>query len=279
MRKETLPVLARPRAEIEQRLLERIALERDLQKRPQNSMRDVQAYLAASGKWRDYNLELIKRYVNDPSLYAEYDTSTTGSYVEAEGLSAGHILALQLSVNQQITMLESIVGRLELMDEVAADRSGSSLSLDRSKIFVVHGHDEGALQATARFLKTIGLEPIVLGEQPDQGLTIIEKFEACASEVGFAVALLTPDDLGGAAADEVQKTRARQNVIFELGYFVGALGRGRACLLRRGQVEIPSDLAGVIYTDFDHPREGWKVKLARELKAAGMHFDASKVSA
>ena len=137
---------------------------------------------------------------------------------------------------------------------------------DRSKVFVVHGHDEGALQAMARFLEKIGLQTIVLREQPDQGLTTIEKFEASASEVGFAVVLLTPDDLGGAVAAPEQAARARQNVIFELGYFVGRLGRGRACFLRKGEVEIPSDLVGVIYTDMDHPAEGWKVKLARELK-------------
>jgi predicted nucleotide-binding protein len=64
-----------------------------------------------------------------------------------------------------------------------------------------------------------------------------------------------------------------------LGYFAGSLGRGRACLLRKGNVEIPSDLFGIIYTDFDHPVEGWKVKLARELKAAGFKFDADKVLA
>ena len=149
----------------------------------------------------------------------------------------------------------------------------------RASIFVVHGHDEGALQAMARFLGTIGLEAIVLREQPDQGRTIIEKFEACASEVGFAVALLTPDDLGGPVAASEQVARARQNVIFELGYFVGRLGRGRACLLRKGDIEIPSDLFGVIYTDFDHPAEGWKVKLARELTAAGFKLDADKALA
>jgi predicted nucleotide-binding protein len=192
---------------------------------------------------------------------------------------ATFVSRLKVSVKKQTARLESFIERLELIGEFPGAAPAATSSRDHSKIFVVHGHDEGALQATARFLKTIGLEPIILREQPDQGLTIIEKFEACASEVGFAVALLTPDDLGGAAADEKQKTRARQNVIFESGYFVGALGRGRACLLRRGQVEIPSDLAGVIYTDFDHPGEGWKVKLARELKAAGMHFDVSKVSA
>ena len=147
----------------------------------------------------------------------------------------------------------------------------------RSKVFVVHGHDEGASEGVARFLEKIGLDAIVLREQPDRGRTVIEKFEACARKVGFAVVLLTPDDLGGAASTADQMARARQNVIFELGYFAGSLGRGRACLLRKGQVEIPSDLFGVIYTDFDHPSEGWKVKLARELKAAEFDFDDAKV--
>jgi predicted nucleotide-binding protein len=65
-------------------------------------------------------------------------------------------------------------------------------------------------------------------------------------------------------------------VVFELGYFAGKLGRGRTCLLRKGNVDIPSDLYGVIYSEMD-PAEGWKRKLARELKAAGFDFDAEKV--
>jgi predicted nucleotide-binding protein len=95
-------------------------------------------------------------------------------------------------------------------------------------------------------------------------------------QVGFAVVLLTPDDLGGPASAPTQAARARQNVIFELGYFVGKLGRGRACLLRKEKVEIPSDLYGVIYTDMDEA-DGWKLKLVKELKAAGLDFDANKV--
>jgi predicted nucleotide-binding protein len=108
--------------------------------------------------------------------------------------------------------------------------------------------------------------------------TRIEKFIDSAREVGFAVVLLTPDDLGGVATDEAQKSRARQNVIFELGYFVGSLGRGRACLLRKGEVEIPSDLFSVAYTTIDSGN-GWKIDLARELKDAGFKFDADKVLA
>jgi predicted nucleotide-binding protein len=143
------------------------------------------------------------------------------------------------------------------------------------KVFIVHGHDDAALQAVARFLEKLRLEAIVLREQPDQGRTIIEKFEDYASEVGFAVVLLTPDDLAGAAATPSQTSRARQNVIFELGYFVGKLGRGRACLLRKGEVEIPSDLYGVIYSEMD-AGEGWKLKLAREFAAAKLDFDGGK---
>lgn len=146
--------------------------------------------------------------------------------------------------------------------------------LSRHKVFVVHGHDDAAREAMARFLEKIELEAIILHEQPDQGLTIIEKFEAYAGQVGFAVVLLTPDDVVGSPA--ASATRARQNVIFELGYFVGKLGRGRACLLRKGDVEIPSDLYGVIYTDLD-AAGGWKIRLVQELKAAGLVFDANKV--
>ncbi len=144
------------------------------------------------------------------------------------------------------------------------------------KVFVVHGHDEGAVVAMARFLEKIEIEPIVLQEQPDQGFTIIEKFETYAKQVGFAVVLLTPDDLGGSASASSQSARARQNVIFELGYFVGKLGRGRACLLRKGEIEIPSDLYGVIYTEMDAGK-GWKLKLAKELKAAEIPFNQTKV--
>jgi predicted nucleotide-binding protein len=145
-----------------------------------------------------------------------------------------------------------------------------------SKVFVVHGRDEAAQQLVARFLEQLGLEAIILHERPDQGRTIIEKFETCANEAGFAVVLLTPDDIAQAGTSPQQVSRARQNVIFELGYFAGKLGRGRACLLRKGDVEIPSDLYGVIYTELD-AAGGWKMKLFREMKAAGLDVDANRM--
>jgi predicted nucleotide-binding protein len=180
---------------------------------------------------------------------------------------------------KEIVKLESIRDRLDLYPDpptrTEAARDATVLH-DLTKVFVVHGHDEAALQVVARFLEQLELEAIVLREEPDAGRTIIEKFEDCATDVSFAVVLLTPDDLGGPATAPAQVARARQNVIFELGYFAGKLGRGRACLLRKGEVEIPSDLYGVIYKDMD-AAEGWKLKLVRELNAAGLDFDPRKL--
>jgi predicted nucleotide-binding protein len=175
---------------------------------------------------------------------------------------------------RSISLLQLAIRTLEddIADQEKSDQPTSAPS--KNKVFVVHGHDETALQGVARFLEQLGLEAIVLREQPDQGRATIEKFEHYAARVGFAVVLLTPDDIGTSSVT-ASAARARQNVIFELGYFSGKLGRGRACLLRKGDVEIPSDLYGVIYTDLD-ATGGWKIKLVQELKAAGLEFDANK---
>ncbi len=170
------------------------------------------------------------------------------------------------------TLQEDIAEEAERDDQTAIV---GVQTISSNKVFVVHGHDDGAKEQLARWLEKLGLETIILHEQPDQGRTIIEKFEAYAGQVGFAVVLLTPDDIGAAKADAGQHFRARQNVIFELGFFAGKLGRGKTCLLRKGDVEIPSDLYGVIYSELD-ANEGWKMKLVKEMKAAGVDFDANK---
>jgi predicted nucleotide-binding protein len=143
-----------------------------------------------------------------------------------------------------------------------------------NRVFIVHGHDGEAREAVARFLSSVGLDPIILHEKPNEGRTLIEKFEA-HGDVSFAVVLLTPDDFGGAAGGE-PKARARQNVILELGYFVGRLGRDRVCALRRGEIDLPSDYVGVAYEELDE-KGAWKVALARELDAAGQTIDWNKV--
>ena len=118
--------------------------------------------------------------------------------------------------------------------------------------------------------------PIVLQDQPDAGHTIFEKFEHHA-KVEFAIALVTPDDLGGSQkTPQDAKPRARQNVLFELGYFLGKLGRRRVCMLYKEGVELPSDYLGVLYITMDYRGE-WKRKLAREMQNAGLQVDLNKV--
>ena len=143
-----------------------------------------------------------------------------------------------------------------------------------NKIFIVHGHDEGARESVARYLEHLGFQPIILHEQANRGRTVIEKVEA-NSDVSFAVVLLTPDD-EGCVKGGATEPRARQNVLLELGYFIGRLGRERVCALKRGVVEIPSDFAGVVWEAMDGGA-GWKQALGRELAAAGHEIDWNKV--
>ena len=140
----------------------------------------------------------------------------------------------------------------------------------------MHGHDEEAKLTVARFIENIGLIPIILHERPNEGKTIIEKFES-NSDVCFAIVLLTPDDFCGKQNIDVQefKYRARQNVIFELGFFIGKVGRDKVCALVKGEVERPSDYDGIVYVGLD-PNGGWKMLLAREMKAAGLDIDLNK---
>lgn len=149
-------------------------------------------------------------------------------------------------------------------------------SMDKSKVFIVHGHDDAAKQAVARFVEKIGLEAIILHEQASSGKTIVEKIEA-NSNVGFAIVLYTPCDEGRPKGEENQlKPRARQNVIFEHGYLIGKIGRKNVCHLFKSGVETPSDIEGLVYAQMD-AGDGWKYTVAKEMKACGYDIDLNKI--
>jgi predicted nucleotide-binding protein len=151
---------------------------------------------------------------------------------------------------------------------------GCGAKLESRRVFLVHGHDDGSREAVARFLERIQFEPIILHEQANRGRTVIEKVEA-HGDVKFAVVLLTPDDEGGLKGETLQP-RPRQNVLLELGYFIGRLGRANVCALKVGDMELPSDFGGVLWEKFDMSG-GWKLALARELRAARFEVDGNKV--
>jgi len=178
-----------------------------------------------------------------------------------------------------LELLQGLISRLEERKEDLRPPSTTTTTVGSNatsrKVFVVHGRDDAAKEAAARFLGQLDLEPIILHEQPNGGRTIIEKFERYA-DVAFAVVLLTPDDLGASKdAPKEGKSRARQNVIFELGFFIGRLGRSRVCALHKGDTEILSDYQGVVYVAMD-VGGGWKLALAREIREAGIAVDLNK---
>ncbi len=148
--------------------------------------------------------------------------------------------------------------------EMAAER----VAPPSKEVFVVHGHDELLRETVARFLSSLGCVPFILHEQANEGKTIIEKFEANAVRCGYAVVLLTADDEGNKAGSKDRKLRARQNVVFEFGYFAGAKGRNKVAALVKGNIEIPTDLQGFVYINVE--KEDWRRKLAKELRNAGV---------
>jgi predicted nucleotide-binding protein len=146
-----------------------------------------------------------------------------------------------------------------------------AISVASRKVFIVHGHDNDAKNEVARFLSKIGLEEIILHERPNLGRHLLTKFEQESEGAGFAVILMTPDD-EVPLIGSTPRRRARQNVVFELGFFIGKLGASRVAALIKGDVEKPSDFDGVGYIELD-TKGAWKAHLARELQAARVPFD------
>ena len=160
----------------------------------------------------------------------------------------------------------------------------NSSGIEKRKVFIVHGHDNGAISSVSEFLKDLGLVPVILRKEPDQGRTIIEKLmeKTSPSEICFAVVLYTPCDIGceapGVHPENLNtksqkevinnlKFRARQNVVFEHGLLLANLGRGRVFALKKGDIELPGDFSGVIYTPMEDNGE-WKNRLGKELEVA-----------
>lgn len=150
-----------------------------------------------------------------------------------------------------------------------------STNTQGSCVFLVHGRATGAVADVARFLEKLDLPVTILHEQPNEGQTIIEKFEKHAGRSNYAVVLLTGDDEGRLKSDTEFNSRARQNVILELGYFMGKISRKNVCAIYESGVELPSDYDGVLYIPLDTDG-AWKYRLAKELKANGLDVDLNK---
>jgi len=207
---------------------------------------------------------LIRKFADDPDFMINF--GHTYYYGGSKVMAGIHNITRQMIIPFARDYKGYIMARGNTQPKLVMPMS--------NKVFIVHGHDGEARETVARYLHGLGFQPVILHEQANQGRTVIEKIEA-NRDVGFAVVLLTPDDVGRSVKEDELKPRARQNVLLELGYFICHLGRERVCTLRRGNVDIPSDFAGVVWENMDDGG-GWRLTLARELKAAGHEVDLNK---
>ena len=182
-----------------------------------------------------------------------------------------YIEACKSGLVESKAVFEVYLEELKENDVTPDNEATQDNSISKSKVFVVHGHDEALKQEVARIVEKQGLEAIILSEQANHGKTIIEKFEE-NTDVGAAICLFTGDDYGKAKDVEDDNLRARQNVVFEAGYFMGKLGRENVILIANPEIELPSDLQGVVYTN----EKSWQIDVLKELKAIGYAIDFNK---
>lgn len=186
-------------------------------------------------------------------------------------------------VREGISLLKSAKTDLEISAELQQGKAAQEVEeiievADKGeapgkRVFIVHGHDGEHKHELARFLQSAtGHEPVILHEQSNRGAVLIEKLEANAETTGFAVVLMTADDTGKANREEEYKPRARQNVVFELGFFIAALGREKVAVLMEPGVEEPGDVTGLVYTPLD-PGGAWKMALIQEISDAGINVN------
>lgn len=241
---------------------------------------DLMAHLDQQGLHtvKGIDIERTLRLFERLGLLGGFNQTNDGGIPRIKSFSVSQTILRPKSITDQVKLY---VGSAQTIS--SAMTLGSDLvtaivpapAKDNKKVFIVHGHDGKAREAVAQSIRKLDLEPIILHEQANQGDTVIEKFER-NSNVGFAIILMTSDDTGKANSEAVARPRARQNVVFEWGYFVGKLGRKRVCALYEQGIDLPSDLNGIVYIPLD-ATGNWRFALLKELKAAGYTVDANKL--
>lgn len=215
-----------------------------------NSRESIDAYQ----KWFIYSKALFAKYFDKSdefySQFISYDTNGNG-------------FTLLNNFSRQFPIFELLIAKIKQEILPLKDTKMKNQEKKTNKCFIIHGHNDTLKLEVARLIeKDFSIEAIILHEQANKGKTIIEKFETY-SIVDFAIALWTFDDLGKGIKDDDLKPRARQNVIFETGYFLGRLGRDKVIILYESGIEIPSDYQGVVYIDLSG---NWMLDLIKEIK-------------
>jgi predicted nucleotide-binding protein len=270
-----MPRLTQPKDEVRLKLRQRIEKGHELLRVPSDAAPDVELLRENRSKWVDFTYGILLRCFDDPAIATEF-RNTQQKNTPEEKPYRDEVAILYQQIANSITSLESLFDQLDLFEQNNKPKASPIPQADESpetgKVFIVHGHNEAILAQAARFIQQLGLTAIILHEQANRGKTIIEKIEEY-STVNFCIILLTGDDIGYKKSDPSNfAARARQNVILELGYFIGKIGRSKVCALYESGVELPSDMLGVVYVEINS-FGSWKTEVAREMKAAGLNVD------
>lgn len=214
-------------------------------------------YGAESRRFKRFeSINFIPMILFGNELHSEYIEACANGLIEAKSIFEPYLKEMEQDMNNIPNLM---------------DMKQNNKTLDLSKVFIVHGHDGEMREAIARIIENQGIHPIILSDEVNAGATIIEKIEK-HSNVGAAICIFSPDDLGRSKKEATEHNRARQNVVLETGYFMGKLGRERVIILSNGDLEFPSDLQGIVYTGSE-----WKFKLLKELRKIGYEVDLNKL--
>lgn len=225
-----------------------------------------------------YVIELKKSKFKDNPTQRAFDVAWKGT---------AEIDKYKKAIKDTHSLIESVYDKVKEWDDdisvniqTAKNEKPTDITINvlndkpKTKVFIVHGHDELAISQVSEVLRKLNLEPIVLRDQISRSDTVIEKIERLSSDIGFGIILYTACDLGGKDSNSLEP-RARQNVLLEHGYLMAKIGRENTLALKKGHIETPSDIQGLVYTPMDE-HKAWQYKLVDELKASG--YNVSKDS-
>lgn len=258
-------------------LTKRITIGEEIYNREIQTNRQFEQAKQDFADWDDFNIEFLKQsFSKSNNEYKRNYENVNQMFLYVPKSPAEELKDFIEDVKNKVNNLRQLVAKVGIMKtEISESVLSINPLVNSNKVFIVHGHNNEIKVNVARTIEKLGLEAIILHEQANSGKTVIEKFEEFA-DVSFAIVLLTDDDLGKSKKGDDLNNRARQNVILELGYFIGKLTRNKVCPLYIPGVELPSDLLGLLYIELD-TEESWKFKLAKELKAAGLDIDVNKI--
>lgn len=216
---------------------------------------------------------LIKNFGTKSAEYQKFEHTPFSPYICSSSTPDEYFITTCLSgISQTKAILKTYLEDFEDEHNEFTKNNSEDTNLDFSKVFIVHGHDGELKEAIAHIVEQQNIEAIILSNKTNEGKTIIEKIEHY-SNVSAAICLFTADDKGKVKSEKSLNARARQNVVFETGYFMGKLGRNRVVIVSENDVELPSDMNGMVYTN----KTDWKVDVLKELKAMGFAIDFNKL--